>query len=70
MNMFWNAVGRVSCFLGFHHMHDLKDKEVAIRSHSDLAVDGEYCCRCHKINIKEIKFKGEVVKAKVKKVDL
>ncbi len=69
MNLFWNIVGRLSCFCGFHHMHDLNNKEITLRAHSDMKVDGEYCCRCHKIVIKRIKFKGETVEnPKVKKL--
>lgn len=71
MNFLVNALLRIACFCGFHHMHDLNDKEVAIRTSAGLKVDGEYCCRCHKIVIKRVRFKGEDIdNPKIKKIEL
>ena len=50
-------LGKIQCFFGFHHYHDVNEiPKVVMRLPEGLTVKARVCCRCHDLDIQDIKF--------------
>lgn len=54
----WYYWGRVLCFFGQHHYHDIdsESEKIVMRLPPGIKIKARYCCRCHDLDIKDIDF--------------
>lgn len=61
---FWIYFYKCACWMGWHHMHDLKEAKNFEVMHAPpgLEVEGLYCCRCHHLEITKLSIDGKEAK--------
>lgn len=53
-------LGKLYCFIGLHHDHELSDTGIVKRLPRGVSVTGTYCCRCMRVHIVSVKVDKEV----------